>query len=303
MTKFLKNLGLSLLVFFLLDKAFIPYLNFLPKTEQDQRLGMVLSGQMNMDIIITGSSRGARDILAEELAATLKKKCYNLSYRGSDTEFHLFLLKTLLQFNKAPKVLILALDDPEGFTSPKFGYPFEKLLPYSGYDVINNELIKRDKKSFVSKILVLARINGNQIVWKKKPLKRVDSLRECGSMPLSFQRTDRKFNIITDNNSYQVKNEIPERVNCFLEIQQTCEKAGIQLVTVIPPNFYPSNPAFEARIRSLCKPGTLLFMDDREKIYRNKALFYDEGHMQLNGARIYTSELCKYLKNIPALSQ
>src|SRR5688572_29021938 len=112
MKKFIGTLALFGIIFFVYDKLFLPVRNQAPASEADKRLEYVIKGVMNKDIVVIGSSRGARDILAERIEDSTGYTSYNLSYPGSDVEFHAFLLESIVTFNKAPKLVLLAIDDP-----------------------------------------------------------------------------------------------------------------------------------------------------------------------------------------------
>ena len=88
MKSFLKNSVIFLLTFFILEKGLIFLRNKLPENELDKRLELLINGKVNADIIVMGSSRGARDIIASQLADSFKMPAYNLSYPGSNILFH-----------------------------------------------------------------------------------------------------------------------------------------------------------------------------------------------------------------------
>ena len=91
------------------------FINSSPSKEVDKRLEFVLKGKINKDIIILGSSKGSRDIIASQLESETNQTAYNLSYPGSNIEFHEFMLRTLVTFNNAPKMVILTVDNPIQF--------------------------------------------------------------------------------------------------------------------------------------------------------------------------------------------
>lgn len=60
----------------------------------------VIKGQINSDVIILGSSIGARGILAEQIEDQSNFSAFNLVYPGSNIKFHEFVLSTYLSVNK-----------------------------------------------------------------------------------------------------------------------------------------------------------------------------------------------------------
>jgi hypothetical protein len=87
MKNFVLKLSLFLLIFFLIDKCLLFLRNSLPERELDKRLETVINGKINADIVIFGSSKPARDIIASQLSDSLNLKAFNLAYPGSNIEF------------------------------------------------------------------------------------------------------------------------------------------------------------------------------------------------------------------------
>ena len=86
-----------------------------PKKQYDKRLEELIKGEINKDIIVLGSSRGSGNILAGQLEKETGLESYNLSYQGSNINFHNFILNTLLKFNKKPKYVMLTIDNSSEF--------------------------------------------------------------------------------------------------------------------------------------------------------------------------------------------
>lgn len=298
MTKFVKKVIFFVAIFFLFDKIFYPFLMISPTLEMDKRLEHLINGKINKKIIIIGSSRGARNIIAHQIEDSLNLLSYNLSYPGSNINFHEFLLRTLLKFNKKPQSVILAVDAPhELLASKSINFRYERLYPLAKYNYINNELIKRNEKSFLSRFLVLARLNQTNFNLKRTSFSKLDTLRSCGSMPISFQRENRKFNYVHNINDYSVANELPNKVEAFLNFQKLCTSNKINLFIVFSPNYENHNLQLEKRLRQLSPPEvSFIVYDSSNYIYRDPSFFYDEYHLQTNGAVIFTNEIIKNLK-------
>ena len=98
MKLFLKHILVFSVIFFFAEKSIWFILNETPNKEYDKRLEKLLKGQVNKDVIVLGSSKGAGNILAGQLQSKTNFSCYNLSYQGSNVNFHYFILKTLLKY-------------------------------------------------------------------------------------------------------------------------------------------------------------------------------------------------------------
>ncbi|MGQ1785730.1 hypothetical protein [Saccharicrinis sp. GN24d3] len=298
MQRFLKNILLFAVIFFVLDKIFILFLLISPSLEKDRRIEKLVEGEINKDIIILGSSRGARNVIASQIEDSIGMPTYNLSYPGSDVTFHEFLLKTLIKYNSRPKIVFLVLDDPEELLpSVAIKFRFDRLYPLVKYNYINDEMIHQGEKTILSRFFALARANKRNFDLRARKFSALDSLKDCGSMPVSFQRTDRSFYYNPINEPYIVRDEVAEKVMAFQKIQDICAGHGIELVLVFSPNFKAYNVEFEDRLKKISHPGIQFFVyDTLNPVYKDKSYYYDESHLQTNGAIVFTNELIKVLK-------
>ncbi|WP_207536156.1 hypothetical protein [Desertivirga arenae] len=305
MKKFLTQLLLFAAVFFLFDKLFYIFLLVSPTKEKDKRLELVLNSKMNKDLIVLGSSRGARNIIASQIEDSLNISSYNLSYPGSNIEFHEFLLRSLIANNKKPKVVLLALDDPyELLPNESITFRLDRLYPLAKYDQVNDEMIKRGEKNLLSKFFTLARINKRNFDIRRKSFTALDTLMNCGSMPISFQRKNRVLAFQHDSRPYEKDLELPEKIRAFSRLQELCVHHNIKLYTVYSPNFKNHNPKFEQRIRKLSGPRvSSIRYNTANPIYLNKDYFYDQSHLKKNGAILFTNEIIQHLKGEVRLHQ
>jgi len=161
----MKRFALKLLLFaglFLaFDKIFILVANSSAEAEVDKRLEYLVKGEINKDIIVIGSSRGARGIIASQIERETGLSAYNLCYPGSNVEFHEFLIRTLIEFNDPPSLILLVVDDnTEFFYDSTITFRKDRLYPLVKYPWIREELIALgDKDRFFSKFLVLHQLN------------------------------------------------------------------------------------------------------------------------------------------------
>ena len=251
MKKFIVQILIFTTVFFLFDKLFYIFLDLSPKQEIDKRLDYVINGNMNKDLIIIGSSRGARDLIAKQIEDSLNISCYNLSYPGSNIDFHLFVLKSLIKHNKNPKSIILVLDENTQLVTDKdLLFRFDRLYPLSKY-YINEELIKRKEKNFLSRFFFLSRINKSNLDIRKKKFTKKDSLMICGSMPINSKiKSTLSYN---NEGSYNLNNESKKLTKAFKEFQELCSLKKIELFLVFPPNYKKINHLFKKRIKEFSK--------------------------------------------------
>ncbi|MFA8451517.1 MAG: hypothetical protein ACEPOW_12570 [Bacteroidales bacterium] len=300
MKKFIIRLSIFLGIFLLVDKMFYPILMISPNKEVDRRLEEVIKGNINKDIVILGSSRGARDILAKQMEEDLGISCYNLSYLGSDVVFHEFILKSLLKFNKKPKLLILTIDDSVQFMKKSpLTFRYERLYPLIKYKYIHEELCNRNQKNkLLSDIFVLHKLNRYNFRFRKKHFSRLDSIKPNGSMPIRFQSKGREWNFVK-NHVYNKEWESDERVKSFQNIQRICKEENIPLLIVSPPNFRDVNTLFQKRVKELCLPNVSQYWANPSIFdsVSDRKYFHDENHLVLRGSKIFTRKLSSFIRN------
>jgi hypothetical protein len=296
MKKFLITVVLFGFVFFVVDKVFFFKMQSLPEKEYDKRLENILSGKMNQDILIFGSSRAQHNIYSDLIQDSLKQQTYNLGYRGCNVNFQLFLLKKVLEHNKKPKTVLLTIDDYNQFLPEKtLQFRYDKLYPLVIYQEITKELIERKEISPFAFGIISARIGWKQFT-KSKAKTVYDNWTPKGTVLLDFQAFDFDKKI-RKSVKYSQKKEIPERVKAFTEFQEICLKNNIQLYVFIPPNFAQQNKTFVKRIQKLISEKKVYLIYQNTDIFKNSDLFSDSSHLNKKGATLYTNQIIQKLKS------
>ncbi len=287
-----------MLSFFIIEKLFYVFIFLSPHLCSDNRLERVINGQMNKEIIIMGSSRGARNLIASMLQDSFNLSAFNLSYPGSGIEFHEFILKSLLKFNEKPNTILLFLDEPQQLLkSETLKYRYDVLYPLVKYDHINDEMIRREQKNILSNYFALARINKKNFDLRTNNIPEYGTILKCGSMPIDNPTQKGDFTFKTFNNPYDTLSELSEKTASFLSFQDICLASNIKLIMVFSPNFRKENNEFEMRMRSLTHPNfTFIKYDTKNPIYTDKNYYFDETHLRTKGAIIFTNDIIKNLK-------
>jgi hypothetical protein len=301
MKKFISTLLLFSIIFFVIDKLFIIVVYYSADTEIDKRLERLINGRFNKDIIVMGSSRGARNIIAGQMEKETSRSVYNLSYPGSDIIFHEFILKTLVTFNKSPETILLAVDDNiELLPNDQIVFRLDRLYPLIKYSYIREELAnKGETNKYLSKIFMLHLLNRSNFNLKKKKFTPLDTLMNCGSMPISFQKKNIKWKFNDDERMYHAGKELKSKVDAFTNFIKICKHHGIHLVIVFSPNYQAHSKSFERRLRQLAGDEVDFFTYNTENVfYHNRNYFYDEGHLQRRGAEIFTGEIITFLNDL-----
>ena len=298
MKKFALRLLLFAAIFLIYDKLFILVARRSAETEVDKRLEYIVKGEINKDIIIAGSSTGSRDIMAYKVEEATGHSTYNLCYAGSNVEFHEYVLKNLVEFNRKPKVILLMVDDDyELHYHRPLIYRKDRLYPLIEYKPVWTELARQDKTPVLfSSFLILQRLTKYNFDLRQKYFTPMDTMIADGSMPISWKREDMVLEYDTSNRVYSLEDEIPEKVEAFRGILEICRDNDIQLVLVFPPIFRAHSRSFENRIRELAGDGVNYYIYDRENpIYRDENYYNDETHLMRDGALVFTDEIIRYI--------
>jgi len=300
MSRFIIRCIIFFVVFFLLDKGLILLRDKLPERELDRRLEYVITGWMDADIVVIGSSRGARDVIASQISDSLNPKAYNLCYPGSDVQFHEYLTEQLISNgNKKPKLLVIVVDNPlELKNDPTLVFRFDRLYPLVKYDCVRKTLIEKgDKNRFLSKMFVIQQLSVANFDPRKKKFNPQDSLFKDGSMPISWQ--SKKFNrtFCFEPIVYSKQQEIPDKVQSLRNIIGMCRKNNIIVLLACAPNFSKPSIGFAQRISELAgRNNYVMEYDTTNAVYRNAEYYFDDAHLKLNGATVYTSEISAFIK-------
>ena len=301
----MKGLIIKLLFFLVLflafDKIFILVANRSANAEADKRLELLLNGRINKDLIIAGSSRGSRDIIASRIEEMTGLSSYNLCYPGSNVEFHEFVLRTLLEFNKPPRMILLVVDDDiEFLPNEKAIFRLDRLYPLVKYSYIRRELIDiGEKDRFLSRLFVLHNLNKANFDLREKKFSSLDTIMDCGSMPVSFQRKDKSWDYDHAVRDYPLVLEQESKVKAFEKIIGYCTQKNIRLIIVFPPNYKNFSNSFEGRIRDLAgETATYFKYDSGNTVYTEKDFYYDQEHLIKKGAILFTDELIRFLNRL-----
>ncbi len=288
---------LFMAAFFIIEKGVYYFLDIAPNREYDKRLEYILEGNMNKELIVLGSSKGASDILAGQIEKETGLKSYNLSYQGSNIIFHEFILKALLKYNQTPKKVILMIDIPYEFIQEKsLKFRVDRLYPLSKYNYINKELINQKEKNILSWVFCTARVNQSNFELKEIKAPYHNPLDLSGSGPYVIEKHNKNFDYSFIKKPYNTKSELPDKIRAFKNVQKLCRVNNIELICIIPPNFFELNRSFIKRFSSLLTNENKLFVyDTLNPIYKDEKYFYDSSHLYIDGAKILTSEISNFI--------
>lgn len=273
-----------------------------PAMETDRRLEWVLTNKIGADVLVLGSSRGARDVYARILSDSLGMPVYNLSYPGADIGFHAFVLdQALAHLRPAPRLVLLVLDDPIALLpDTNTSFRLDRLYPLVRYAPVRRALVDRGEKNWwLSRLLVAHQLTRPVLMPRPKPLNPLDTIQPCGSMILQGR------NPAWDPSGaevaplpYQEQSEMPEKLRAWMAIREGCARSGVGLALLLPPNYGVPTPGFAERVQALAGSEIpVLRADTMVGRLKEAGYYYDEGHLNGAGAALYTRILAHQVQH------
>lgn len=299
MKKFIVHILICASILFVIDKLAYFILKETPKHIYDTRLKKVLDGEMNKELIVLGSSKGAGNIIASQIEEETGYESYNLAYMGSHIIFHEFVLRKLLKHNKAPKILLLTIDNPEALIYEKsLNFRLDRLYPLSIYNEVNDELIALNDRSIFSQFFLLGRISKAHVYYTNEKPSIDNPLLQDGSMPFIRVNPKSKREFVERSTLYDKTLEMESKLEALISIQNQCKANNIQLYYVFSPKMFNFNSAFYKRFLKLVDAKNNVFMyDESNVIYKQKSTYFDQSHLMIEGAKVFTTEISEFIKS------
>ncbi len=291
MKKWGLHIALFSLCFLVLDTGYFWVLKQIPVKQPDRRLEKLITGKINADILILGSSRAAHNLLAEELEKQVHQSAFNLGFRGTNVSFHLQVLQWYLQKNKTPKILVYVADVPFLFDQEALKYRTDLLLPFVCYSEYNKELIRQGALSKLAYGLNFAKSTyQTAFTTPRKTIENHTDTRGSNPLPVEKYRGNGDHFV-----AHRKIVEDSKKIEDFQQLQKLCKKNGIQLVVAIPPNNEPLDVAFVSTLKEQCWPSTACYTYQRKYTTPNHRYFYDVSHLNQLGANLFTQEISTFL--------
>lgn len=275
----------------------------------------IMSGRINSEILITGSSRALTHYDARVIERATGRSAFNIGINGSQTDMQVAVLKTYLEHNRKPRLLVHNLDSFT-FEMSHGGVYFPALyLPYLDEEPVYRALTAIDGDVWWSRYVplygyVVEDMNfawvqglGGLLGWNP----RED--RFAGFQPRHTQWTG-DFEAFKRNNPDGVRFPVePAGVAVFEDMLRLCRDRGIPVLLVYSP-VYSEMQALErnrdevfARFRSLADQyGATLWDYSQLPMSSDRAYFYNSQHLNAEGAARFTGGLAAALARLPLLA-
>ncbi len=268
----------------------------------------IVDGQINADIVISGSSRAQTHYDPRIIAQATGLSTYNIGRNGSQTDLQLAVLKTYLQHNRKPKLVIQNLDSFSFVTSHEI-YDPAQYIPYLSEAPIYEAVKKVYPNAWKWKYFPLYAyvVTDMRFAWLtgiKRWLgvnPREDHI--SGFTPRYTQWTG-DFEAYREQNTQGVAFEIEDQgVRDLTELAALCRNEGIPLLLVYSPVYYEMQQLERNRVEifshymQIAAKFEASVFDFSDSPYgRNRDYFYNSQHLNAEGARVFSIDLAQRIE-------
>lgn len=296
--KFLTNLCILCIIIFLLDRSlgFIMQHFYEKQTQGETAIATYAIEKAKEDIIIFGSSRASHHYDCRIFQDSLGLSAFNAGKDGMSITYASAIIPLIIERHK-PKLIILDVNPEElSFRAGKEGQDLliSTLLPYaSAYPKIKRAISELDKSEIVkSEISKLYPYNSFIIPIILHHM-HIGLTNFSGYVPLTGSHISAGKTPDIQKNPLMIDSFILKKFEDFL-IQ--IKAANINMKIIISPTWMHNATGQVAIIQSLAKKYGDDFWDYREVI-NNPRLFYDDVHLNAQGAISFSKLIVTRLKN------
>ncbi len=275
----------------------------------------ILTGKVNADIIINGSSRAYFGYNSKLIGEVLNSDCFNIGFNAGGYNLQKSKFNIYLKKNRKPKVIIQNIDLSHFFKNTELPDEWQ-FIPFINNEIINSFIIEYDSKYKYLPYVPLLKYNQNIQLLKKGIIANFStSVAKNEKTIYGFSPQDRIFKIDYHNlerikkdkydfNEIGFRKEIKEMVYFYF---RRLDKDAKVIFVWAPEHklrcslFFPEKGKILInelnRIESENK--NFQFIDMRvDEISDHDEYYYDTYHLNAKGADIFSKELAVKIKEI-----
>ncbi len=299
MKRFLNWILLLLLILFFIDRGGSFIINEFYKRSQatdEYKINYVIN-KMDQPVVFMGSSRCHHSYVPSIISDTLGTPVYNAGLWGErNIYFQYGLLCNILQ-RYTPKVICLEIHPIDFMQTPFSGIErISPLAPFIEMSTGCDSLFKLENKYAEYKISHLYRYNGILISTIGGCFLPNNSQKDNGYKPL--------YNIVdlsakADEFNFPIDKQ---RIQLLSNFANKCKEKNIKLILLCAPMYVVSNSCAKALqyVSTIAKVNHLLYLNHLTDaaFMGRREMFYDRGHFNDKGAKLYSSKIAHELKQI-----
>lgn len=299
---FLLVAGVALSINFTINSGFRKI-----RTSQPGVFNRLMAGEINADIVISGSSRAVVHFDPRIIQSATGLSAYNIGKNGSQIDLQLAVLKSYLSHNTKPRLIIHSLD-PYSFKTSREIYDVAQYIPYlqdqNIYEAVSS--IYRDAWKWRMLPLYGYLVEDTRLTW-------LTGLRACfgyqpkedhflGHTPRHTAWTD-DFATFKKHSPRGVAFEIETAgIQAVVEIVALCRTNNVPLVFVFSPEYVEmqqmetNRAEIFSKFGEICAQGDVSLWDySQNPISQRQENFYNSQHLNATGASAFTTDLAQKL--------
>lgn len=274
----------------------------------------IMGGEINADILITGSSRALTHYDSRIIQEKTGRTTYNIGLNGSQTDMQLAMLEAYLRHNTRPSLLIHNLDLFSFQTTHGGVFDPGQYLPYMNEPAIYGALKSINSEAWKSKFLPLYgyAVEDLRFTWTKG----IRGLLGWNPTEDHFLGFKPRYTTWTgDFERFKVQNpegvrfEVePKGVEAMQELLHLCRSRGIAVLLVYSPEYLEMQTMTTnrtnvfTRFRELGEEFSATIWDySASSISSSKDYFYNSQHLNAEGATAFSKEIADRISSDTSL--
>ena len=254
---------------------------------------------VNAQILMLGASTCMNSINPETIEKELSKSVFNGGINDQRLEFYDVMTDAIFRYS-SPELLILVLRQDDLTIHGDGRLSMMNIYYHCGNAKLDGYL---DDGSFRKQILLNSALYRLNTFWWRILLYHFKSFDELAHGGFVGKPVPGILPNCTDAIAGKGPVSVNERkIQCLNHIVATCRKKGTRLWILITPEYYhftDETRSGELRlIQDFCAKNDIPFIDDTRHpdFINHPEYFYDNNHLNVNGAELYTRHVLDLLK-------
>ena len=266
----------------------------------DYRTIDYLIKETNDDVLIIGSSVALNSTISTVLEDSLNMSVWNGACNGQGLPYFETILEAVFSHH-TPKAIIWGMRENELNNYTK-GNRYDMLAPYYGfgYKTLDKYI---EEGELIDKLMAKSSLYRNNTIWVRILLYNFIEPGEKGDKGFIAKGIPPYYPNLKE---VEGDKEIDEQgVEAFNRIVKMCRDNNVKLICYYPPVYksFVNGTSKAVKItEQLCKENDIEIYNALQDsaFMADSTLFYDNDHLNINGAKIFTRDLSLFLKNVIA---
>lgn len=256
--------------------------------------------KVNADLVVIGSSRAETAYVSTMLMDSLNMSVYNCGGDGQDFFYCNTLINCILD-RYTPKIIIW--DFKERQLGGADDENLSLIYPYYWKNTYIRCVLDDHEGPMFKPLMLCNAYRYNATAGRI--LRSVYSPKKSAQNTLGFgPRPVKNTSVKIIPNDFEITDDglSEKKVMCFIETVQRATKQGCQIYVVISPMFndYNQDNFYTRETKKICEENGAVFLDysHLEGFIHNTDFAYDNYHLNITGATLFTEKLIVELKEI-----